>query len=116
MAPGTNGASAMTCRYIRRIAPKRPTPNAAPKALNAQRQAQSASSKKEFVRMPHPNAARLRGLLTAILTPFDLQGRLALERFPALLDFQRGAGVDGVIVCGTNGEGTSMSVEERQQT
>lgn len=65
--------------------------------------------------MPHPNAAALRGLLTAILTPFDLEGRLTLEHMPALLDFQRKAGVDGVVVCGTNGEGVSLSVAERKQ-
>jgi 4-hydroxy-tetrahydrodipicolinate synthase len=65
--------------------------------------------------MPHPKAAALRGLLTAILTPFDLNGRLTLEHMPALLDFQRGAGIDGVVVCGTNGEGTSLSVEERKR-
>lgn len=66
--------------------------------------------------MPHPKAAALRGLLTAILTPFDRHGGLALEHLPALLDFQQRAGVDGVIVCGTNGEGTSLSVEERMRT
>ncbi len=60
------------------------------------------------------SAKRLSGVLTAILTPFDLNGNLALEHFPALLDFQRSAGIDGVIVCGTNGEGTSLSVSERK--
>lgn len=65
--------------------------------------------------MPHPKAAVLRGLLTAILTPFDQNGRLALEHTPGLLDFQRSAGVDGLVVCGTNGEGTSLSVAERKQ-
>ncbi len=57
---------------------------------------------------------RLSGVLTAILTPFDVNGDLALEHFPALLGFQRNAGIDGVIVCGTNGEGTSLSVSERK--
>ena len=57
----------------------------------------------------------LQGVLTAILTPFDLGGNLALEHYPALLAFQRDAGIDGVIVCGTNGEGTSLSVEERKR-
>jgi 4-hydroxy-tetrahydrodipicolinate synthase len=65
--------------------------------------------------MPDPRVARLRGLLTAIVTPFDLEGRLALEAMPALLEFQRHAGIDGVVVCGTNGEGTSLSVEERKR-
>ena len=65
--------------------------------------------------MTDERMARLRGMLTAILTPLDLHGNLALEHFPALLDFQRQAGIDGVIVCGTNGEGTSLSVAERKQ-
>jgi 4-hydroxy-tetrahydrodipicolinate synthase len=62
-----------------------------------------------------PKGTALHGLMTAILTPFDAEGRLALELMPTLLDFQRKAGVDGVVVCGTNGEGTSLSVEERKQ-
>ncbi len=59
---------------------------------------------------------RLRGLMTAILTPFDLQGNLALEHLPTLMEFQRQAGVDGLVVCGTNGEGTSLSVSMRKLT
>ncbi len=54
-------------------------------------------------------------LFTAILTPFNAQGALELEKIPALFDFQRSAGIDGVVVCGTNGEGTSLSVAERKQ-
>lgn len=64
--------------------------------------------------MPHPHAAKLRGVITAINTPFHADGRLALEYMPALLEFQKAAGIDGVIVAGTNGEGTSLSVEERK--
>jgi 4-hydroxy-tetrahydrodipicolinate synthase len=60
--------------------------------------------------------ADLNGVMTAILTPFDVDGRLALDLMPALLDFQRNAGIDGIVVCGTNGEGTSLSVAERKQT
>ncbi len=63
--------------------------------------------------MTHPRAARLSGLLTAIATPFDSEGNLALQHVPALLEEQRQAGIDGVVVCGTNGEGTSLSVDER---
>lgn len=59
--------------------------------------------------------AKLHGLMTAILTPFDLQGDLALEHFPTLIEFQRQAGVDGLVVCGTNGEGTALSVAERKE-
>lgn len=66
--------------------------------------------------MTHSNLDRLSGLFTAIFTPLTLDGKLALEHFPALLEFQRNAGVDGVAVCGTNGEGFSLSVDERKRT
>jgi dihydrodipicolinate synthase/N-acetylneuraminate lyase len=59
---------------------------------------------------------QLAGLYTAIITPLNHDGSLALELFPALLEFQRAAGIDGVVVCGTNGEGTSLSVAERMKT
>ena len=65
--------------------------------------------------MPHPKAAGLSGLLTALLTPMDLQGRLLWEYTPLLMDFQRQAGIDGVVIGGTNGEGTSLTVTERKQ-
>ncbi len=65
--------------------------------------------------MPRANIAHLNGMLTAIVTPFDLEGNLALAHLPALLDAQRDAGIDGVVVSGTNGEGTSLSVAERKQ-
>lgn len=65
--------------------------------------------------MINEKSKQLHGVLTAILTPLDLHGDLAPEHFPALLDFQRNAGIDGVIISGTNGEGTSLSVAERKQ-
>ncbi len=54
-------------------------------------------------------------LFTAIVTPMNKNGDLALEHTPALLDFQSKSGIDGVVVCGTNGEGPSLSVRERKQ-
>lgn len=56
----------------------------------------------------------LRGAMTAMVTPFDETGALNLDALPAFLDFQRAAGIDGVIPSGTNGEGTSLSVSERK--
>ncbi len=55
----------------------------------------------------------LKGIYTALITPFDRFGALDLAPLSDLLDFQRSAGVDGVVVCGTNGEGPSLAVEER---
>src|SRR6186997_2086841 len=57
----------------------------------------------------------LRGICTAIITPFDRDGTLTLGQLPAFLDFQRAHGIEGVVVAGTNGEGTSLSVDERMR-
>src|SRR5438128_869657 len=59
--------------------------------------------------------AELKGVLTAIVTPFAKSGELNLTALPPFLEFQRSAGIDGVVVCGTNGEGVSMSVAERKR-
>ena len=57
----------------------------------------------------------LRGICTAIVTPLDEGGALNLSALGPFLDYQRAAGIEGVVVAGTNGEGTSMSVSERMQ-
>lgn len=57
----------------------------------------------------------LRGVYTALVTPFGPSGRLRYDLVPRLLEFQRQAGVDGVLVAGTNGEGPSLSVTERKR-
>ncbi len=59
--------------------------------------------------------AALRGVYTALVTPFGRDGSLRLRDVPALVDFQRAAGVDGLVVGGTNGEGISLSVAERKR-
>jgi 4-hydroxy-tetrahydrodipicolinate synthase len=58
---------------------------------------------------------KLRGMMTAIVTPFDQSGQLNLEALPGFLDFQRAAGIEGVVVAGSNGEGVSMPVEMRKR-
>src|SRR5437764_7779159 len=57
----------------------------------------------------------LSGGMTAIVTPFSESGELNLIALPPYLQFQEAAGIDGVVVCGTNGEGVSMSVAERKR-
>lgn len=56
----------------------------------------------------------LRGVMTALVTPFDESGALNLRVLPELLEFMRGAGIEGVVIGGTNGEAVSMSVAERK--
>jgi len=52
---------------------------------------------------------------TALITPFKRTGALNLRVLPDLIRFQRKAGVDGILVGGTNGEGISLSVRERKR-
>lgn len=59
-----------------------------------------------------PGAERLR-LIAASFTAFDAAGELALDTIPAQAESLRRQDVDGVFVCGSTGEGQSLSVEER---
>lgn len=54
-------------------------------------------------------------VLAATLTPFTVDGRLALERLPGYLAFLIGHGVDGFLALGTNGEFASLAVDERER-
>jgi N-acetylneuraminate lyase len=59
------------------------------------------------------NKFHLRGLVAAPFTPFDANGALNLAMIPRLADHYAATGVSGAFVCGTTGEGSSMSNEER---
>ena len=52
------------------------------------------------------------GVATALVTPFD-QGTLDFTVMNQLLDLQLAAGVDAVVVCGTTGEASTMTDNER---
>ncbi len=49
----------------------------------------------------------------AIITPFDKEGQIDFEGFAKLIEFQIVNGTDAIIVCGTTGEGSTLSVNER---
>ena len=51
----------------------------------------------------------LSGIYTAIFTPQNPDSSLALDYYADLFEFHRAAGIDGLAVCGTNGEGISFS-------
>lgn len=55
------------------------------------------------------------GCGTAIATPFDENG-VNLEEFKKLIEFQIKEGVDAIIVCGTTGEASTMTEEEKIAT
>ena len=56
-----------------------------------------------------------KGCGTAIATPFDKTG-VNLEEFAKLVEDQIENEVDGLIVCGTTGEASTMTEEERLKT
>ena len=53
------------------------------------------------------------GVGTAIVTPFDKDGQIDFERFSKLIEFQIANKTNAIIVCGTTGEGSTLSVKER---
>lgn len=57
-------------------------------------------------------AGFLRGSYTPVVTPFR-GGRVDFDTFAALVDRQVREGSHGIVVCGTTGEASSLSVEER---
>ena len=56
-----------------------------------------------------------KGCGTAIITPFDETG-VNFDEFKKLIEFQISNKVDSIIVCGTTGESSTMTLEERKQT
>ena len=58
---------------------------------------------------------KLTGLIAATYTPFREDGSVNLDLIPAMIDYMIKSGVSGFYVCGSTGEGESMSVEERKQ-
>lgn len=59
--------------------------------------------------------ARLRGLVAATYTPFKPDRSLDLAAVPPLVERLLADGVSGLYVCGSTGEGVSLSTPERKQ-
>lgn len=49
----------------------------------------------------------------ALVTPFDKDGKINYKLFKRLIEIQIANHTDAVVVCGTTGEGSTLSVEER---
>lgn len=56
-----------------------------------------------------------KGCGTAIITPFT-ENSVNFDEFKKLIEFQISEGVDSIIVCGTTGESSTMTLEEKKQT
>lgn len=55
-----------------------------------------------------------KGIITALVTPFK-DGKIDLNAFEKLIDKQVAAGVDGVVIGGSTGEGSSLLEEEAHE-
>ncbi len=59
------------------------------------------------------NKATLRGVWTALVTPFDADDNVDTDALRALIREQLDAGVSGLVPCGTTGETATLSVDEQ---
>ena len=59
--------------------------------------------------------SRLAGLIAATFSPLQQNGSLDLKQVPSMTDFLIRQGVNGLYVCGSTGEGMSLSGDERRQ-
>ncbi len=53
-----------------------------------------------------------KGVVSAVPTPFNESG-INIDEFKRFLDFQIDNKIDGLVVCGTTGESSTMSTEEK---
>lgn len=56
-----------------------------------------------------------KGCGTALVTPFDENG-VNFDEFKKLIEFQISEGINALIVCGTTGESSTMTLEEKKST
>jgi len=53
------------------------------------------------------------GSLVALITPFLEDGSLDIDSFKELIYWHMEQGTDGIVLCGSTGEGSSLSLEEK---
>ncbi len=58
---------------------------------------------------------KIRGVFTALITPFDEEGEIDEKVLRQLIDFQINSGISGVVPCGTTGESPTLSHEEHDR-
>ncbi|WPD18577.1 2,4-dihydroxyhept-2-ene-1,7-dioic acid aldolase [Thermaerobacter composti] len=61
------------------------------------------------------DAARLKGSIVPLVTPFRPDGAIDEKALVDLIEWQIDSGSHGISVCGTTGEPSALSLEEREQ-
>lgn len=56
-----------------------------------------------------------KGAATALVTPFGADGGVDYKAFASLIDFQINGGIDALVICGTTGEGSTLTDEEHKE-
>lgn len=56
----------------------------------------------------------LKGAITALITPFK-NGRLNYSKMEELIEYQIANSIDGLVVCGTTGESSTLSEDEKKR-
>ncbi len=59
------------------------------------------------------NFKKIEGLIAAPFTPMHDDGRLNLDIIPRYADFLKENGVKGIFICGSTGEGVSLTLDEK---
>lgn len=54
------------------------------------------------------------GAATALITPFDKNGKIDYDKFGILVEDQINAGINALVVCGTTGEASTLTDEEHR--
>lgn len=54
------------------------------------------------------------GAATALITPFDQNGKIDYEKFAQLVEFQISEGINALVVCGTTGEASTLTDDEHK--
>lgn len=57
----------------------------------------------------------LKGVFTAIVTPFTKDGKIDEDSFASLIEAQIEAGISGIVPCGTTGESPTLNYEEHDR-
>ncbi|MBQ7411524.1 MAG: 4-hydroxy-tetrahydrodipicolinate synthase [Clostridia bacterium] len=54
------------------------------------------------------------GAATALITPFDKNGKIDYKKFAELVEFQIAEGINALVVCGTTGEASTLTDDEHK--
>ena len=57
----------------------------------------------------------IEGSFVALVTPFNENGNIHFEGFETLINFQEANGTSAILIMGSTGESSTLSVEEKKK-